>query len=165
MALFGRDYDREYGYRGTWDRDRGYAAGSPGYGYGGSSWGGYDRGYGFTGDAYDRGYKSRTQTDFGDPFGDRTSRTPMRMIHGEFRGYDRGFRGYDRGFRGYDRGFRGYDTGYTGGGLGRTGRYGANPMGYEPYEGRGDWNRGAGWNRGTERGYGARGGGYDRGWF
>lgn len=159
MALFGRDYDREYyGYRGT--RNDMYA---------------YDRGYGTYGAAgvgYDRNYKSRWETDYGDPFNDRGSNTPIRMIRGEYRGYDRNYGAfdYDRGYRGtatgytgvgYDRGFRGTPRGYTSVGYDRT--YAANPVGYEPNYNRAEMNRGMGYDR-TFRTYN-RGRGYDQGWF
>lgn len=91
--------------------------------------GGYgaDAGYG-----YDRGYKSRQETDYGDPFGDRQNRTPIRMTRGEYQG------GGSRG--GASRG--GYDTGYRGGNReNRNPRYerdySANPMSYDPYSGGG----------------------------
>jgi hypothetical protein len=207
MALFNRDYDRNYGNRsrgygadagrgydrdfggrddGAWDSmkrntreffgmdnryDRGYSydrdvnttynrgSGSGGFGnrydrgYGASSmppYGsdyagrdsrrGYDRPYwGHDTWRYDENYKSREQTDAGDPFGDRQSGTPMRVVD-EPR--DRGWfgrGGYDREQR-YDASYR-YDRGY--GASNRPDRgYGgdyrsANPMGYDPYESRG----------------------------
>lgn len=243
MALFNRDYDREYGYRGTtygrgydrdvgnrggnwWERtkdrvsnafggndyDRGYRGydrgvgyggtaggrwGSTGYGRGGGQYGGttggfgttagygttgYDRGltgrnnqYGSTG--YDRGvfetnrydreydsnYKSRQQTDQGDPFGDRQSGTPIRVVNrDEERGSDwkfwRNDEGRERG-RGYDRGFGGtrYDRDYS-----------SNPMGYDPYGGGGYRQAGRRVNEyeGQHRQWGVnRNREYDRGWF
>lgn len=181
MALFGRDYDRDYGYGYEgYGAGRGYDFGYRQGGYQGGGWGGYDREYGHRGDrfggtefhGYDRGYKSRWQTDYGDPFGDRDSRTPMRMIRGEFRGSDRDVNaGYDRDTR-----YGAYERGYG---------HNANPASYEPYgdwygagnrgrergwnrgrENQNDWNRGRSWNRGGNRfGYGAQRGGYDRGWF
>lgn len=151
MALFGRDYDREYGY----------GAGPRGNRMYGTGWGGYDRNYraGYGGATeYDEGYgyKSRWQTDFGDPYGDRSNRTPMRVIRGEFRG------DYGGDYRGFSR--PDYD---------RSGRYGANPMSYDPYENRGGyqgrgtgWNRGGRWNAGANRDYPGYGENrYDRGWF
>lgn len=151
MALFGRDYDRDFGYYG--DRFRGEDRM-----YGGR-WAGYDPdyGYGAGAGAYDRdfGYKSRWQTDYGDPFGDRVSHTPMRMVRGDFRG--------------------GYGSEY--GNAYERGRYGANPMGYDPYAGRGyggrdigvrgsRWNRGSRWGRRPGRGWGGPAeSGYDQGWF
>ncbi len=154
MALFGRDYDRDYGNRGdTWNRgyDRSYRSGGGSYDRGGMTrdnrgWAasGYDRDMRTSG--YDRAYKSRWQTDFGDPFGDRTARTPMRMIRGEYQsGYDRGFRGSNRDL---ERGNTGYGRDY----------YEANPMSYDPHP--------AG-NRGGNRARGNRpyGRGYDAGWF
>jgi hypothetical protein len=158
MALFGRDYDRDYGYRGgTWNRDydRNFRAdwnrgdrdigdrgvGNRDMGY----WGGnrYDRDFGAMG--YDRSYKSRWETDFGDPFGDRSARTPMRMIRGEYEGGDRGYQGANRYGRDY---------------------YEANPMGYDPYAGRpGYTGREGTWMRGYDRNYRTSGRGYDTGWF
>lgn len=187
MALFGRDYDRDYGYRGYDRGNRGTTTGrgqwgaTTGYGYGRGTgyYGGttgYDRGYrGDRGDRgswfgwgdsdrYDANYKRREQTDFGDPFGDRQAQTPIRMIRERYDdSWFGGGRGswfgsdYDRGYRGYDRGYRGYDRGYRGTTQGRSGA----GVGYDPYE-----------PRGTER-YTGRGGGadyrrnrdYDRGWF
>ena len=194
MALFGRDYDRNYGYRGgagynrggydrgiggtarhAWnetkdetregwnaikrggrnmtggDYDRGYGrtGGTYGNSYAGGGYnrGGYDRGIGGTarygwnetkdetremftgydrgygtadrgygyGAGYDRNFHSRAETDYGDPFGDRTSQTPIRVMRGEFKGYDRGLNrnrnmGYDRN---YSANPMGYDPGYS----------------------------------------------------
>ncbi|HET7321854.1 MAG TPA: hypothetical protein VFI96_05105 [Longimicrobiaceae bacterium] len=136
MALIGRDYDRLYGTWGTgytgydrgyndrWGgaRDYGYNAGrypsALGYmndqGYSNTNRDlGYDngfRGYGMSGYGYDTGYRSRWETDNGDPFGDRSAHTPMRVV--------RNRAGYDLGFRA-----NGYGRDY----------YSANPMGYEPY--------------------------------
>ncbi|MBA2245700.1 MAG: hypothetical protein H0W11_12140 [Gemmatimonadetes bacterium] len=221
MALFNRDYDRDYGNRGTtgsgrgydrgvrgsaqhaWretkdetserfgrDYDRGYRGGA-GRGYAGGTGGttgyagttgsygttGYDRGHGTRGttgrgyDDYGAGYKSRAQTDTGDPFGDRQSGTPIRMVRQRDEGGWFGWGGgndYDRNHR-YDRGYRGTTYGQD---------YSSNPMGYEPGYGRGttgarkvneyegQHRHGAGGARGYDRGF--RGGatrGYDRGWF
>jgi hypothetical protein len=140
MALFGNDYDNDFGYRtGRWGAyDRGYL-GNAGERAGWRDEPGYDRGYtafgGNPGNEYDRGYKNRWQTDYGDPFGDRTSRTPMRAIRGPYRTqhpcYDRGYLGYDRGYSPMDRNLRsGYGEDYRA----------ANPMSYEPYR-RGSRNR------------------------
>ncbi|HEX6070731.1 MAG TPA: hypothetical protein VFZ18_12935 [Longimicrobiaceae bacterium] len=146
MALF---YDRDLGR--NWHRgyDRGYRNEA--------GWGGFDRG-GMRGEGrYDRGFKSRWQTDYGDPFGDRAARTPMRMIRGEFRGHE------DRGF-----GWGSYDRDYS-----------SSPMGYDPYfdpsrrmSTPGQWNRYDRGYRGRERGWGMgmrnrseRGERYDEGWF
>ena len=157
MALFGRDYDRDFsrGYRGSnWGGNRTYYSepgGAPlnrdrfdrGYsrdlGYSGASR--YDTGFGAT--EYDRGYKSRWQTDYGDPYGDRQQNTPMRVIREQHGDYDRGFTStrYDRNFNsspypmgyrsysargGYDTGFttrnRGYDTGFSNRGYRNYGR-------------------------------------------
>lgn len=118
MAQYGWDYDRlgrdSRGYRGG-----GFAGG---YGYGPPDdhyrAGAYRYGADY-GSPYDRDYKSRAQTNYGDPFGDRGRGVPFRVMQGEFNARDRGgagMRGYDGGFRGYDNGFRGrprnrYDRG------------------------------------------------------
>lgn len=169
MALFGRDYDRNYGagrnnydrgMRGRaqhmWnetkdetseafgrdrDRDRNYGGNmNRGYGTAGPAYG-YDRNYGATG--YDRGYKSRTETDYGDPFGDRQNRTPIRVMRGEYEGG-----GYDRNYsrnnnNNNNTGRTGYDRNYS-----------ANPMGYDPYynnSGYDNQRRSAGGMRGYDR--------------
>lgn len=166
MALFNRDYDRDYGYRGTgrgardYDRDLGGRFHRP-FGASRGGWTGYDRDLGYRGThrgydqpywgydtwRYDAEYKSREQTDFGDPFGDRQQRTPIRVVDED---RDRGWFG---GGRDYDREFaRRYGRDY----------YARNPMGYDPYETRGsDLGRLGG--RGG-RGYRGRVD-YDRGWF
>jgi hypothetical protein len=170
MALFGRDYDNEYGrdynrggifgrggmFGSGWDRDRNrnYArdrgerwSGADDRAYYGSMRGyvggeRYDRGYqsrGYGSD-YDRGYKSRWQTDHGDPYGDRTSNTPMRVIRGEY--HSRGHRDRsDRGWFGRDRDRERYEADYS-----------TNPMGYDPYRSR---------ESSVERGWGMRD--FDRG--
>ncbi|HEV2146863.1 MAG TPA: hypothetical protein VGR37_05560 [Longimicrobiaceae bacterium] len=148
--------------RDTFDRDTGWHAGR-GMGTGGA-WN-YDRDmmdrgrYGATDmDRYDRDYKSRWQTDNGDPFGDRTSRTPMRVMRGEYHNYDRDFdrRPYGAGSNmNYDRDMvyradadRDMDRGYMHG------------LNYDPYQERGDLRTGrTGW------GASDRNRGYDRGWF
>ncbi len=106
-------YDYEYhptrgGYRGRIGGYRGTIGGPRGI-----YWGGYSRRY----PRYDASYKSRAQTDYGDPFGDRGRRTPVRVIRGRTsRRYDRNYppryhtAGYDRGYRGAAR-VRGYDEG------------------------------------------------------
>ena len=109
--MTGDDYDR--GYRGRSPYDSGYGmsgggmnpgaggwtargygtdfdrGGRPGYSTYGRGIGndpaygrdrGYDRNYGYDG----REYKSRQQTDAGDPFGDRQSRTPIRMVNEDY---------------------------------------------------------------------------------
>jgi hypothetical protein len=236
MALFNRDYDRNYGYRGTgrtgygadygtrgYDRDlgdraegtwesmkrgtreffgmdnrydRGYGydrdmnttynrgtMGAGGYGstggYGNQNRGGFERtGYSTTGGQggdynarnarggydqpywghdtwrYDENYKSREQTDAGDPFGDRQSGTPIRVMdEPRDRGGWFGGSNYDRDTR-YDRNFRGNRTGYGN-------DYSANPMGYDPYDNRGGNQR---LNRGYNAGFRSNRG-YDRDWF
>ncbi len=134
MAFWNRNYDREYGaYRRgygygaspRYDRDFGYnEVGRPGM------WGGlpddrenaYYRGR----NRYDEGYKSQWQTDNGDPYGDRLTHTPMRMIRGEYERpehgnqahrYDRGYQGYSQRPSGYGRpeSYRGYARGYDAG--------------------------------------------------
>jgi hypothetical protein len=168
MGLFGNDYDRDYGYRRNWGTgyDNTYRMGNrTGYDRNWGTWGTYandrdngymggDRDYGYMGGGYDRDYKSRWQTDYGDPFGDRGANTPMRMIRGEYRSdYDRNFRptGYDRNF-GYNAS-AGYDRDY----------YEANPMGYDPYPTRNYMGREGTWGRGYDRNNPGRG--YDNGWF
>lgn len=135
MAYYGRDYDRggwgdSYYGSPAYNQGGGYRPGYGGqsgnrYGYRTGAYG-YDRNFSRgTGGGYDRNYKSRWQTDHGDPFGDRSRGTPIRMLRGEFEnenrdrsrwgGYDRGdYRTwadhgrYDRGR--YDRGR--YDSGW-----------------------------------------------------
>lgn len=159
----GRSYDR--GYNTTYNRspmaggyDRGYSS-TPGYGtdYAGrGATGGYDRPYrGYDTARYGRDYKSREQTDAGDPFGDRQSGTPMRVMDEprDRGGWFGGGRGYDRD---YDRGFR-YDRNFGAERAGYGGDYrGANPMGYDPYAG----NEA---RRGYDSGFRRRG--YERDWF
>jgi hypothetical protein len=172
MGLFDRDYDddiRSRGFRRGYGSDylgRPYAGGeryTGAYG-GGSGWGGghdrtfrgYDqtfRGYDQTFRGYDSAYgagrKSRYETDFGDPFGDRQEHTPIRMIRG---GYDRGWFGFGgsrnaRDRDDYDRGFRGSGQrrvyGTEGSGRGYDRDHSGNPMGYDPghRRGRSDFDR------------------------
>jgi hypothetical protein len=142
MALFGRGYDRDYdreysrrssferGGRGMWGNpayggyDAGYGASrrlnQPGIGYGaeyGASRPSYrpEGGYDWQ---YDRPYKSRWQTDYGDPFGDREQQTPFRVIRGEG-GHPggRGFRAAEYGgdYRRTPAGYWMYDRAYRGG--------------------------------------------------
>jgi hypothetical protein len=134
-------YDRQIDWNrgGRYDSGDDYGYGP--YGYGGVGRGmriGYDRGYGAseTRRAYDSHYKSRLQTDYGDPFGDRASGTPIRMIRGPYQtSYDRDYgwsrahgpdsmydrdhvRGTDYGRRpgaGMDRGAYGWRPRYDGG--------------------------------------------------
>lgn len=162
MGLFGRDYDREYGYGSRPRGERMYGAGPRGYdrgfgpGYTGTGYGRTGYGEAMEYDA-DYGYKSRWQTDYGDPYGDRANNTPFRVMRGEFHGYGRDFES------GYDRGYRGPEPG-------GMGRYGGNPMSYDPYgsESRGfrsgppNRERGGWWNEDAERG--RWGQGTDRGW-
>jgi transformer-2 protein len=167
MALFGRDYDRDF----DGDYDRGFrsfrqpgprthwsTSGSPVHpnvggapreeGWGsyrsgtGGRYGGEYRGYGddYRYRGYDRNYKSRWQTDYGDPFGDRLQQTPMRIIRGRARGRD-----FERGFASPAR-ERGHETAY--------------PMGYRPYRERTGYDEGYG-----QRTYRTYGGRYDTGWF
>lgn len=135
--LTGR-YDRPTSRGWEGDVDTGAYYGGAGYGYGTP----YARDYGATrwgaGERYDRGYKSRAETDYGDPFGDRASHTPMRMVDEDrarrWGAYDRdyGSRGWGASAR-YDRGFRDVSD---------EGRY--RGVGYDPYAGGGyrydrDW--------------------------
>jgi hypothetical protein len=187
MALFGRDYDNDYGrdfnrggmqgsrggyagggYAGGGYSGGGYSGGGAwGQGYrgaqrgGSDSWTGSDRsfrggaagGYGSNrydrtysarggsryGNEYDRNYKSQWQTDHGDPFGDRSSNTPMRVIHGEYQSRSNRDRNDRGGWFGRDR--NRYEADYS-----------ANPMGYDPYRSR---------ESSMERGWGMRD--FDRG--
>lgn len=112
-------YDRDMSGRGSYDRDM---QGRGGYDrdMGRGMTGGYGAGTGMRGRmSYDNdfdhrdgghGYKTRQQTDAGDPFGDRQAHTPIRMINGGFN--DR----YDNGRPGMQGGMRG---GMMGGGMGR----------------------------------------------
>jgi hypothetical protein len=114
-----------------------------------SARGGYDREMRSVGIGYDEQYKSRAQTDYGDPFNDRQSHTPIRVMRGEARGYDRDWTG------GYDRGYSSRS------GSARYGRdYSSNPVSYDPGYGgsRRAMNRYDGSFFGNNRGY-------DRGWF
>lgn len=110
-------------WAGRYDRDhmasdvRGYRDGENHYGTahvggmtgGGAGMGGMNR-YGSDyraggmdmdrgGRGYDRGYKTREQTDAGDPFGDRQNRTPIRMTNGGM-GNRGGLGRYDENYRG-----------------------------------------------------------------
>jgi hypothetical protein len=158
---------RNAGYGGEFGARRstgGYGADYAGRG----STAGYDRPYwGYDTARYDENYKSRQQTDAGDPFGDRQAGTPIRVMdeHRDRGGYDRGWFGFGGG-RGYDRGMR-YDNDTRYGNDMTTNRRGfaagsrsANPMGYDPYD-----NRGVGGRGGYDAGFRNNRGGYDRDWF
>jgi hypothetical protein len=107
--LTDRDYDRAYRGRGGYDAGYGMTGGGMNPGAGGWSrgygadygrgmhgsdfgsegrWGrgvGYDPGFPRDRGGYDRHeYKSRHQTDAGDPYGDRQSRTPIRMVNEDY---------------------------------------------------------------------------------
>lgn len=118
MARSERDYDAAFGPRGGRREEYGrYDTGYQGRGWGGwggeSGWGRgrYDAGFRGHGgsEEYRGGYRSRWQIEQGDPFGDRTARTPMRIMRGRFPGRQHEYdRAYDRGFargpvRGYGR--------------------------------------------------------------
>ena len=136
MTFFGRDYDRDYGYRparGPWGNDRSQWGPTGAY-PNETRWGAGDRGYGWAGTnrygaefdrGYDRGYKSRWQTDYGDPFGDRQKHTPIRVFNEEPHGirgwestYDRDYNSspYPMGYRTWNQ-RHGYDNGYYGRGY------------------------------------------------
>lgn len=149
MGFFDQGYDRDFdqnyrsanpypgrSYRGgpgSPIRTR-YGAGYGQFERGSMAWSPYGSGPGYDeeyrGPGYDRNYGSRWQTDYGDPFGDRIRQTPIRVIRGEPRRYDRGFLGgrrrgrretYPFGYTPYDR-RAGYDIGYrprSGGFFGR----------------------------------------------
>lgn len=93
------DYDRGYRARSGYDAGYGMTGGGMNPGAGGwnrndrgdyGATGGYGRGVGYEPGfprdrGYDRGeYKSRYQTDAGDPYGDRQSRTPIRMVNEDY---------------------------------------------------------------------------------
>lgn len=132
MAIFGRDdygYDYDIRSRGAHPRHVGYRRNPtgtwgawPGYGAGAR----YDEAY----RGYGRDYRNDRETDYGDPFGDRQSGTPIRVMRERYdEGYDRGMRGYG-GYRtrGYGREYEDYDRGYWRQGYdaryGRPGRRG-----------------------------------------
>ena len=123
------DYGHRWGTGGNWGYDRDMRAGGITPGYGRAS--AYDR-------DFDRGYKSRAETDMGDPFGDRAQHTPIRVVD-----EDRWDRNVDRD-RGWGARDRGYDVGYR-----------SNGINNDPYYG-------GGMNR-YDNGY--RGHGRDRDWF
>ena len=107
------------GYTGDYDRGMGYRSGrsvsgmgAVGYDRGMSSATGYDREVGI---GYGSEYKTRQQTDTGDPFGDRQNRTPIRMIRDRDDNDWGNWGDRDRGRSMYDR------------------DYSTNPMSYEPY--------------------------------
>jgi hypothetical protein len=147
MGLFSRDYDYDHGYRANREGGRSYwsRSGRPiqaNYGgdYGDAGrggWGPYrNAGTGYGDDfrtGYDRSYKSRWQTDYGDPFNDRDQRTPMRVIRGESRGYDASY--FDNR---YDSGFRGGPTRYDDTYRGNSDRF---PMGYRTNTTRGTYDQ------------------------
>ena len=141
MGFFDQGYDRDFdqsyrspnpyparSYRGAPGspmRSR-YGGGYGQFGRGSMGWSRYpyesrtDYGEGYRGSSYDQYYGSRYQTDYGDPFGDRIRQTPIRVIRGEPRRYDRGMFGWRRrgrsetypfGYTPYDR-RAGYDIGY-----------------------------------------------------
>jgi hypothetical protein len=83
-------YDRGYSPSGDYDRGfrGGYSYREP---FHPSLRESYDRGYDAGFRARDRNSKSRYETDYGDPFGDRARRTPFRAVRGEYDDRDRGF--------------------------------------------------------------------------
>lgn len=158
MGIFGREYDRDHGYRSRLRGGQRYGAGSWRYGE--------DHGYG-AGSEYDLDYgrKSRWQTDYGDPFGDRISHTPMRMIRGDFDPQRYGG-GYQPRYGGE------YQPRYGGEyGPRQRGWRGAPPQGYSPYDRedyrprRGSWGRERAWRGSDPESRGYRESRYDAGWF
>ena len=159
-SRYGGGYDQDYGAGGVrdignrgWDRGRGVDddldrgidrdRGAWGRGMGDD-----DRGF--------RGGKSHAQTDAGDPFGDRQSRTPIRVMRGDIGRGEMGRGDLDRGD--VHRG------GMMGGGVNRGGMLRG---GWDRDEtDRGDWGRGDLLNRmgrgGDRYDQGMRGG--QRGW-
>lgn len=89
----------------------GYGREYMGYGLGYGAYGAYDIDYGTAG--YGREYeKSRWETDYGDPFGDRERGTPIRVTRGAYGEYGEEFMGRERGRRlGRESGF-GYEVEY-----------------------------------------------------
>ncbi|HEX2204288.1 MAG TPA: hypothetical protein VHG91_13350 [Longimicrobium sp.] len=83
----GFNYDRDYEYGRSWGagEGRGHNA-RPGMETGRGGMSGMDRD---RFDEWDNGHKSRQQTDAGDPFGDRQSHTPIRVMRGH-EGMERG---------------------------------------------------------------------------
>lgn len=175
-------YDRD----SDWYAGRGQGMGmGMGAGMGSNNWNydrDFDRGntFGASSDmdrGYDRDHKGRWQTDNGDPFGDRTSQTPIRMMRGGFRNDED--RGGMLGGSNYDRDFgRGYGAGSNmnydrdmrdrGGMMGRGSmdddRTYMHGLGYDPYDGD-DMNRGRSGGTWGMQGQNRNRGGYDRGWF
>jgi hypothetical protein len=138
----------ERGLRDPYDRDYG-ALDRPQGGWSGGGWQGrdpggtYDRDFGYAGggmdrdDEWERTGKTRNQTDAGDPFGDRQSRTPIRVMRG--RDWSAGGRGMGRGGRSpYDESYRGWNQG-----VGDEPYYGHGGGYGGEFSGRGELNRGA----------------------
>lgn len=93
---YGREYTgRERPYYRT--GNLGYGREYMGYGLGYGAYGAYDIDYGA---GYGREYrKSRWQTDYGDPFGDRERGTPIRVTRGGYGEYGEEFIGRESGRR------------------------------------------------------------------
>ena len=141
----GGGYDGDFGNR-SWSGARGGMTGGAGYNrdLNDRDWMDRDRG----GDrGYGAGYKSREQTDNGDPFGDRTAHTPIRMVRGGFRGGSMGAGNMGSGNMGAGSMGSGYDRQYKEG------------LGDEPYYNAQDFGRG-GMGAGGMQGGGMSG--YDR---
>jgi len=97
-------------------------------------------------DRYDTGYRRQWQTDQGDPFGDRTAHTPIRMTEGSYRTWSR------RGTAAWNAD---YDADYS-----------SNPVGYDPFYDQTHPSRlRSGWNRYDREFPRGRGRGYDDGWW
>lgn len=124
MARYGRDYRQgmgglNYGRRPYYPGDdyrAAFGGSQSGYHTGYRSGGHpYDRDlYGRPGGEYDRGYKSRYETEYGDPFNDRAQHTPVRTMRGEFGNEPRDpgrWHGNDYTYGGYPARGR-YDNGW-----------------------------------------------------
>ena len=147
--FFGNEYDRDYGHRRDSGnmRDWGYGAGVWGNANRDSGRFGYDRNFQGSGTGYDRNFFGNRPTNYGDAYGDRSYRNPMRTTRGDYgSNYDQGFFG-----AGHDR--HTHDRNWSGG----------RGMHFEPEMERGRWgSREGSWTRGYDR---SGRGGYDGGWF
>lgn len=186
MALFNRDYDRDYRYRNdaggyragsTWGNDRDYnAGGNRGY----NTMGAYDRDYRYRGTpggrvdgglaydrdynasrmggGYDRDYGYRGKSRFQTEQGDPFNDRSRHTPIRVMRGEYEGNDRYDRDYRGNQSMNRGYDREYENRG------YSAG-VGYDPYDNpNNNANRGGIYSgrQNMNRGYGR---GYDNGMF
>jgi hypothetical protein len=140
-AAWGAGYDRDYGARrgtggmtggGTNFAGGGMTGGGMTGGMGMNNAGRYDQDHGWN-DRNRNEWRSRSQTDAGDPFGDRQNQTPFRVVRGNQGGGGHwGGGDVDRGDR-FDRGDMDR-TGYRGVGGGSANARGWNQgVGDDPY--------------------------------